>query len=138
MSMQREKTPATGEVAGAASPLVATRKRTSSGSRVPQDASRVNTTNTNYAAQLHFRLVGYFHGKAVYAPLDEIGGRVLSIEEDHMYLRAMTTEEVAEWKVQQFDLALTQRLEEERDDLEWAEEAEREKESTLRMNSGVF
>lgn len=60
-------------------------------------------------------LVGYFRGKAVYAPDQLAANRSLSIKEDHNALRAMTEEEVVEWKAVQYDLALTQRLEEERE-----------------------
>jgi len=89
-------------------------------------------------------LIGYFRGKAVYAPDRLAVNRSLSIEEDHNVLRAMNEEEVAAWKAQQYDLAMTQKLEEERERAEqvadawFAEECEAEREATLRNGSGVF
>ena len=91
-----------------------------------------------------YHLVGYFHGKAVYAPDRLAANRSLSIEKDHNALHAMTAEEIVEWKAAQYDLALTQRLEEEREwaeqvaDAWFAEECEAEREATLRNGSGVF
>jgi hypothetical protein len=59
-------------------------------------------------------LVGYFRGKGVYAP-DRLSNRSLSIEEDHGVMRAMTDKEITAWKQQQYDLAMTQKLEKERE-----------------------
>ena len=60
---------------------------------------------------LGYTLIGYYRGSGVYHHPDRPG---LSIERDH-YLVGMTDEEIAMWKSQQYDLALTQRLEEERE-----------------------
>jgi len=60
-------------------------------------------------------LVGYWQGKGVYAPNDLAANRALSIEEDHNVLHALTDDELVAWKQQQYDLAMTQRLEAERE-----------------------
>lgn len=69
-----------------------------------------------------YQQVGFFRGKGVYVPLAGNDNRSISIEEDHGQLRALTEDEVFAWKATQFDLALTQRLEEERERAEEAAE----------------
>lgn len=62
-----------------------------------------------------YQQIGFFHGKGIYLPLPGYPSRSLSIEEDHGVLRVMTEDEIFAWRQQQFDLALMQRLEEERE-----------------------
>lgn len=69
-----------------------------------------------------YQQVGFFRGKGIYIPLAGHDNRAISIEENHGVLRAMTEEEIFAWKSSQFDLALTQRLEEERERAEEAAE----------------
>lgn len=61
---------------------------------------------------LGYTLIGYYHGGGVYRHPDRPG---LSIERDHLYLVGMTEDESIAWKQEQYDLAMTQRLEEERE-----------------------
>ena len=62
-----------------------------------------------------YHLIGYLGGKGVYVPDQLATNRSLSIEEDHGVLQAMNEDELVAWNRHQQDLAMTRKLEEERE-----------------------